>query len=396
MVRAFARAIDKLKDPSEKFRRGPLKAGAFSSRLHSERAAAILGLALGISFSICFVTGLLSHFIQYPPTWFEWPARPAGLYRVTQGLHVVTGIASIPLLLGKLWIVYPHLWKWPPINGVLHAVERLALVPLVAGSLFLLFTGLANIGLWYPWQFFFPTGHYSAAWITIGALIVHIGAKSAITVRALRSKRAENLEPPGDGLSRRGFLGAVFGTAGLLTFLTAGQTFRPLNPFALLAPRRPDVGPQGFPVNQSASEANVLESARDPDYRLIVEGNVATPMTLSLDDLRGLPQHDAVLPISCVEGWSSSQRWSGVRIADLIEQAGAPAEVSARVESLQAGGLYRTSVLNKDQLGDPDTLLALEVGGETLHIDHGYPLRLIGPNRPGVQQTKWVTKVVVV
>ena len=41
----------------------------------------------------------------------------------------------------------------------------------------------------------------------------------------------------------------------------------------------------------------------------------------------------------------------------------------------------------------PDTLLALTIGGEPLHIDHGYPCRLIGPNRPGVQQTKWVGRL---
>ena len=39
--------------------------------------------------------------------------------------------------------------------------------------------------------------------------------------------------------------------------------------------------------------------------------------------------------------------------------------------------------------------VALELDGQTLARDHGYPLRLIAPNRPGVQQTKWVTKVVV-
>ncbi|MBA2624897.1 MAG: molybdopterin-dependent oxidoreductase, partial [Acidimicrobiia bacterium] len=54
-----------------------------------------------------------------------------------------------------------------------------------------------------------------------------------------------------------------------------------------------------------------------------------------------------------------------------------------------------TSPLNPGQLDDPDTLLALEIDGEELHIDHGYPVRLISPNRPGVQQTKWVSKIVV-
>ena len=100
---------------------------------------------------------------------------------MTQGLHVATGIASIPLLFAKLWTVYPKLFEWPPITGVAHAIERIALVPLIAGALFLLFTGLENINLWYPWKFNFPIAHYWAAWTTIGALIVHVGAKWAVT-----------------------------------------------------------------------------------------------------------------------------------------------------------------------------------------------------------------------
>jgi hypothetical protein len=305
----------------------------------------------------------------------------------------VTGLASIPLLLGKLWAVYPRLWAWPPIRNVLHAIERISLVPLMAGSIFLLFTGLANIGLWYPWRFFFPAGHYSAAWITTGALVVHVGAKGALAWRAIRSRPNEP-ESHGEGLTRRGFLGTVFATAGLITLLTAGQALHPLKRIALLAPRRPDVGPQGFPVNQTAS-ARIVEKAHDPAYTLTVEGNVPTPFSLSLDDLRALEQHEAELPIACVEGWSTSQRWGGVRVADLLDAAGARGDASVRVESLQTGGLYRSSVLNPSHARDLDTLLALEVNGEVLHIDHGFPIRLIGPNRPGVMQTKWVRKLVV-
>ena len=53
-------------------------------------------------------------------------------------------------------------------------------------------------------------------------------------------------------------------------------------------------------------------------------------------------------------------------------------------------GSYASSVLDTDHAHDRDTLLALEVRGERLDLDHGYPLRLIAPNRPGVMQTKWV------
>lgn len=385
----------RLFSPPEGLRIGPFRQGAFTSPLHSPRVAAILGISLGVTFTICFLTGVLSHLVQHPPSWFEWPARPAGLYRITQGVHVATGLAAIPLLLAKLWTVYPRLWTWPPIEDALHLVERVALLPLVAGSIFMLFTGLANIGLWYPWRFFFPAGHNWGAWITMGALLVHIGAKASIVRRELTARSLDVVDSSGNGLTRRGFLGVVVAGSGLITLTTVGQTLRPLNFLAVLAPRRPDVGPQGFPVNKSAASARVTGVARDPGFRLSVEGRVARHLSLSLDDLRALAQHEAVLPIACVEGWSASPRWRGVRVSDLMDLAGADEAAGVLVESIQPNGLYKRSELNPSHARDLDTLLALEVNGESLHIDHGYPLRLIGPNRPGVMQTKWVGRLTV-
>ncbi|MDP9404757.1 MAG: molybdopterin-dependent oxidoreductase [Actinomycetota bacterium] len=381
----------------------PLKAEPFASPLHDRRVAAWLGLALGVAFTICFVTGLISHLIQQPPSWFVWPARPAGLYRVTQGLHVATGIATVPLLLAKLWAVYPHLWTWPPVRSLAHAVERLSLVPLVAGSLFMLFSGVANITRWYPWKFSFTATHYWVAWITMGAIVAHVGAKASVTRDALRRRSREAPEAPtparlpvaAEGLTRRGFLATTAAASGVLSLVTLGQTVRPLDRLGLLAPRRPKVGPQGLPVNKSAVGAKVLESARDPGYRLVVEGRVPNKLSFTLDQLRALPQHKATLPISCVEGWSSTADWSGVRVRDLLEMAGARPGVTVRVESLQAKGAYRSSKLNRLHAHDPDTLLALDLFDEPLHIDHGFPVRLIAPNRPGVLQTKWVHRLVV-
>lgn len=377
----------------EWMRAGPMKEGTFRSHLHQERIGAWLGLALGVAFGVCFLTGLLSHLIQHPPGWFQWPSRPAGLYRITQGLHVATGIAAIPLLLAKLWVVYPHFWTWPPVRTIAHAVERISLFALIAGALFMLVSGLANVANWYPWAFFFPRAHYWMAWITVGALVVHIAAKLPITRDALKRRREEL--PEGEGLSRRAFLTTVAASVVGVTIATAGQTFRPLRGLSVLAPRDPIVGPQGLPVNKSARSANVLRTARDPAYRLRVVGNVAEPLELSLRDLRAMPQREAALPISCVEGWSAGARWRGVRVRDLLDRAGAPADAFVTVESLQPRGLYRQSELNASHASDPDTLLALEVNGEELHIDHGYPLRLIGPNRPGVMQTKWVSKLTI-
>ena len=80
---------------------------------------------------------------------------------------------------------------------------------------------------------------------------------------------------------------------------------------------------------------------------------------------------------------------------DLLAMAGAHSGATAHVESLQRGSPYSVSQLNHAQAHDVDTLLATHLDGERLDLDHGYPLRLIGPGRPGVNQTKWVTKLVV-
>jgi DMSO/TMAO reductase YedYZ molybdopterin-dependent catalytic subunit len=371
----------------------------FTSALHDERTAAWLGIALGVAFVTCFATGLWSHLQQNPPSWFDAPARPAGLYRLTQGIHVGTGIATIPLLLAKLWVVYPKLFRRPVVSGVASALERIMLVPLIGGGIFMLFTGLANINLWYPWSFNFRAAHYWVAWITIGALVVHIGAKFAGT-RAALAHQTESTDTPSvprypDAIGRRGFLGLVAGASGLLTVLTVGQTVWPLRKLALLAPRRPDTGPQGFPVNRSAAAAGVVDAARDPAFRLVVDGKVDRPLELSIHELRALPQRRATLPIACVEGWSASRTWTGVPVRELLAMAGAAPDARVRVHSLQRRLAYRSSDLDAAQAHDVDTLLALDVDGEPLHIDHGAPVRLIGPNRPGVLQTKWVARLVV-
>jgi DMSO/TMAO reductase YedYZ molybdopterin-dependent catalytic subunit len=159
----------------------------------------------------------------------------------------------------------------------------------------------------------------------------------------------------------------------------------------VLGPRDPRVGPQGFPVNRTARAAGI--DVIDASYRLVIDG--PRQVVLTLDELRALPQRTAQLPIACVEGWSASASWTGIRLLDLLEAAGAGAGRPVRVDSLQVGGNYRSSVLLLPHVRDPLTLLALQLDGEPLHPDHGYPLRLIAPNRPGVLQTKWVTRLVV-
>jgi hypothetical protein len=365
---------------------------AFRSAARSPRLTSQLGVALAVAFGTCFVTGLISHFIQHPAWWTTWPSRPVNLYRITQGVHVATGLATIPLLSVKLWSVYPKLFRWPPFRDLAHALERLSIAVLVAAALFQLVTGLLNVALWYaPMPFAFLTGHYWTAWLAIGALLGHLGVKLPLVRDALAGRPRES--PVEGAVSRRGVLLAAGSAAAAVTLATVGQTVRPLARLSVLAPRRPDIGPQGLPVNMSAVAAGVVESARDPAYRLRVTGPRGT-LTLTLTELAGLPQHTAALPITCVEGWSADAVWTGVRLRDLVARVGVdPRRATVRMESLQQP--FYASDVPPSHVGDPLTLLALSLHGEPLHLDHGYPCRLIAPNWPGVLQTKWVTRLVV-
>lgn len=367
----------------------------FKGGLHDARTATSLGRWLGLAFTVCFVTGLVSHVMQHPPGWLAdgLPSRPSWGYRLTQGLHVASGIAAIPLLLAKLWTVYPRLFARPALRSVRHALERLSVAVLVAGALFEPATGLLNTAQWYPWPFSFVPVHYAVAWLVVGALVLHV-AVQAPGIRAHWSRRSPGTLalPASDGRDRRSLLAAVGAAVGAVTLTTVGQSFTPLRNLILFAPRDPDKGPQALPVNRTAAAAGVGRIPGEA-YRLVVDG--PRPYTLTLADLRALPQHEVELPIACVEGWSRSAHWTGVRIVDLLERAGAPPQARVRVVSLQLRGGYRVSEMGHRHARDPLTLLALRLNGAELHPDHGYPARLVAPNRPGVLQTKWVGRLEV-
>lgn len=365
----------------------------FRSRLHDPSVAARLGASLGIAMTLCLLTGLLSHYMQHPPSWLAFPSRPVNLYRVTQGVHVLAGLSILPLLLAKLWTVYPKLFQRPPLKSIEHGAERLFVVLLVGGTTFEVVSGIFNIADYYPWGFSFVAVHFAVAFVVYGALIIHIAHQYDIARGELTTKLPR--ESHTDGLTRRGFLGAVAAATGLVVIGAAGQTITPLRRLSPFASHVAGDGPQGVPVKRSAVGAGVTKTAIDPAYTLTVHGAVTTELTLSLDDLRAMPQSTSSLPITCVEGWSVVGVWSGVALRDLVAAAGGDPDASVRVTSLQQVGSYQSSVVDSPHVSDALTLIAMRLGGEDLHIDHGYPCRLIAPNRPGVMQTKWVADVEV-
>ncbi|WP_431032122.1 molybdopterin-dependent oxidoreductase [Streptomyces sp. P6-2-1] len=362
----------------------------FRGPLHDPRTAVRVGRLLGPLVLVCFLSGLFSHVLQHPPRFLvdALPSRPVWGYRLSQGTHVATGIAMIPVLLVKLWTVYPRLFAWPPARSLAHALERLSIAVLVAASVFQLATGLLNITQWYPWPFSFVPAHFAVGWLLFGSVLVHVAVKAPVIVAHWRAARAEGPERA----DRRALLLGAGAAVGAVTLTTVGQSVTPLGATDLLAPRHPDYGPLGLPVNRTARAAGVREADLD-GWRLRVRG--PRPYELSLAELAALPQHTAHLPIACVEGWSKGARWEGVRVRDLVARAGAEPGARLRVVSLERHGTYRVMEMGEEYSRDPLTLLALRLNGHALTLDHGSPARIIAPNRPGVLQTKWVAEVEV-
>lgn len=390
----------------------------------------VFGSVLLVALPIVIITGLLSY-VAYGPQFgqaipgdvgwlklptFDWPTEPAWIYRLNQGLHVGLGLILIPVVLAKLWSVIPRLFAWPPARSVAQVLERVSLLMLVGGILFEIITGVLNIQYDYIFGFSFYTAHYYGAWVFIAGFVIHIaikiprmwtGLRSMSMRDVLRTSRTDTVPEPyeADGLaaenpvaptmSRRGALALVGGGALFMAIITAGQTVGGFTRHAaLLLPRgrtRGD-GPNAFQVNRTAWAAGITPEVTGDRWRLTLTGG-PSKVVFDRAALSAMPQHTATLPIACVEGWSTTETWTGVPLRDLARLAGVPNPTSAFVRSVERRGGFNRATLQANQVLDPDSLLALRVNDTDLSADHGFPARIIVPGLPGVHNTKWVASI---
>ncbi len=152
------------------------------------------------------------------------------------------------------------------------------------------------------------------------------------------------------------------------------------------------------------------------DWRLTVDGEVATPLTLTMDDVKRLPAVELVSVLECAgngrgfyepsmpglqwaNGAVGNGRWRGVRLADVLKRAGvkeSAQEVLFNGADVPLGTMpdFQRSIPITKAL-DARTLLAYEMNGETLPVKHGFPLRVVAPGWAGDCWVKWVTSISV-
>jgi DMSO/TMAO reductase YedYZ molybdopterin-dependent catalytic subunit len=137
------------------------------------------------------------------------------------------------------------------------------------------------------------------------------------------------------------------------------------------------------------------------DYRLVVDGRVAQPVSLSLADLRGLSSRTQITRHDCVEGWSAIAKWKGARLAALLETVRPKPEARFLVfhcaDPMAEDGtdLYYESIDLEDAF-HPQTILAYEMNDAALPIGNGAPVRLRVERQLGYKHAKYVMRIELV
>ncbi|MGI8808328.1 MAG: molybdopterin-dependent oxidoreductase [Acidimicrobiales bacterium] len=137
-----------------------------------------------------------------------------------------------------------------------------------------------------------------------------------------------------------------------------------------------------------------LHNRSDADYRLQVNGFVDSPVNVGLDDLRAMPATRMTKDFQCVTGWRVRDvKWVGVRLADLLDQAGVK-EGAQGVRFVSFDGVY-TETLTMDQARRDDVIVAYEMEGKPVSAAHGGPARLYVAPMYGYKSIKWLETIEV-
>lgn len=126
-------------------------------------------------------------------------------------------------------------------------------------------------------------------------------------------------------------------------------------------------------------------------YMLEIRGLVTRPVSLSYDEIiKGYPAYEKKVTLFCVEGWEVTILWKGVRIEDLLTDAGV--NPAANTVIFYAADGYSTS-LPFEYIKDRDILLAYSMNGVVLPAERGFPFQLVAEDRWGYKWIKWVTRI---
>jgi DMSO/TMAO reductase YedYZ molybdopterin-dependent catalytic subunit len=127
------------------------------------------------------------------------------------------------------------------------------------------------------------------------------------------------------------------------------------------------------------------------DWRLVVDGTVAHPLSLSLADLKALGMRSQITEVACEEGWSYIAEWIGTPLSGVLREAGVLPQTRYIVYNSIEEGAWAS--IDMQDAGDPHTLLTMGMNDGDLPVGFGGPLRLRLPRQLGYKSLKYINHI---
>ena len=312
-------------------------------------------LALLVLLTSAFSTGLTAQAIG-TPAWGN----------VLVVLHGIVGLSVLLVSPWKTRVAQRGLARRNPKRMLSLVLAGLATI--VLGTGFLHSTGAVS-----------HIGPFTVLW-------VHVATALLLIPLLIWHYEARNTTPRTTDLSRRNLirLGGLTSAAGVL-WLGLDRTMA----VSMLtgskrrftgSHERSSFAPAGIPVTSWLDDRIPLLDA--DTWSLAIEG--ATRRSVTLEELHAMPTDEVTAELDCTSGWYSRQVWNGVRLDQLIDPGAARS----------IGVWSATGYARRFPVGDLERLwLVTGVGGSALSPGHGFPARLIAPDRRGFWWVKWVVRI---
>ncbi|OOQ57637.1 molybdopterin-dependent oxidoreductase [Mucilaginibacter pedocola] len=129
------------------------------------------------------------------------------------------------------------------------------------------------------------------------------------------------------------------------------------------------------------------------DWRLQVVKQSGEVLSFTIDQIKALPKTEIIYDFKCVEGWDQIQHWGGLKVIDFIEHFGLAEETKAAYVGMMTPDKVYQVGLDMPSALHPQTILAYEMNGQPIPINHGAPLRLIIPVKYGIKNIKRIGSI---
>jgi thiosulfate reductase cytochrome b subunit len=152
----------------------------------------------------------------------------------------------------------------------------------------------------------------------------------------------------------------------------------------------------GYPPGADIKDFQKLRAGGFKDWRLKIGGLVENELSLSLAELKAMPKQDQITKHICIQGWSNIGQWGGVPMREILRRAKPHKNAKYIVfhaYDVDENGFHFYEALRTKDMYDQLSILAYEMNGKPLPLEHGAPLRLRCERKLGYKMVKYIKSI---